>query len=132
MPTDVSTEPAVVKFTTNAPIRIPGQTQYPYTSSAAIAIPVHGHTAVALACTYASCNPSFPATKYTAARIATVATFFIASDRVILYSPPHPECIWGEGITHQHTPQASRFGPSPRPKTPHDSAINFYFTKLSD
>src|SRR5580692_5769329 len=92
---DVATEPAVVRLTRNAPIKMPGQTLYPNTSNAATAIPVHGHTAVALACTYASCRPSFPATKYTTARPATVATFFIASDRVIPYSPPRPHPAGG-------------------------------------
>jgi hypothetical protein len=89
-PNEVATVPTVVKLTKNAPIKTPGQTLYPNISKAAIAIPVHGHTAVALACTYASSKPSFPAAKYTAASPATVATFLCTSDRVIPSSPPRP------------------------------------------
>jgi len=61
MPSDVQTDPAVVTFTSNAPTKIAGHTRYPYSSIAANAIPVGGHTAVALACSKASVSPSFPA-----------------------------------------------------------------------
>ena len=48
----------VVRFAKNAPSAIAGQTRYPSTSTAASAIPVGGQTAVALAFTNASDNPS--------------------------------------------------------------------------
>src|SRR2546422_8250995 len=51
MPRDVATVPAVVIFARYAPAKMPGQTRYPNTRNAARAIPVGGHTAVALACT---------------------------------------------------------------------------------
>ena len=56
-------EPAVAMFARNAPTKIPSQTRYPNTRIAARAMPVGGHTAVALACTKASINPSFAATR---------------------------------------------------------------------
>ena len=49
MPSDVTTEPAVVTLTKKAPTRIAGQTREPKRSAAAIAIPVGGQTALALA-----------------------------------------------------------------------------------
>ena len=39
----------MVKFTRNAPAKITGHTRYPKIRNAASAIPVEGHTAVALA-----------------------------------------------------------------------------------
>src|SRR5262249_1355846 len=62
-PRHVATEPDVVMFATNAPTVTAGQAPYPSRSSPAIAIPVGGHTAVALACTIASSSPSFAVTK---------------------------------------------------------------------
>jgi hypothetical protein len=61
IPIEEATEPAVVMFTTNAPSQIAGHTRYPSSRNATRAIPVGGHTAVALACTKASISPSFPA-----------------------------------------------------------------------
>ncbi len=61
MPSEVATEPAVVTFTTKAPTATAGQARRPSSSSAARAIPVGGHTAVALACTEAKSRPSLPA-----------------------------------------------------------------------
>jgi hypothetical protein len=46
---EVATDPAVVKFTRNAPVKITGQTRYPKIRNAKSAIPVEGQTAVALA-----------------------------------------------------------------------------------
>src|SRR3989441_10258171 len=74
MPIEVATEPAVVRFARNAPRKMPGQTWYPILKNAANAIPVGGQTGVALACTKASFSPSLAATKYTAARVAKIAT----------------------------------------------------------
>jgi hypothetical protein len=62
MPSEVATEPAVVTFTTKAPTATAGHARRPSRSSAASAIPVGGHTAVALACTEAKSRPSLPAT----------------------------------------------------------------------
>jgi len=63
IPRDVATVPAVVIFARYAPAKMPGQTRYPNTRNAARAIPVGGHTAVALACTKASFSPSLAAIK---------------------------------------------------------------------
>jgi len=63
IPRDDAIDPAVVTFTRNAPREIAGHMWLPYRRSAASAIPVGGHTAVALACTKASESPSLPATK---------------------------------------------------------------------
>ncbi len=49
MPRDEATDPAVVTFTRKAPRKIAGHNERPYSRSAASAIPVGGHTAVALA-----------------------------------------------------------------------------------
>jgi hypothetical protein len=70
MPREVAMDPAVVKFTRNAPTKIAGQTRYPRIRKDASAMPVQAHMAVALACTKASFKPSFPATKYTPAKAA--------------------------------------------------------------
>jgi hypothetical protein len=61
MASDVPTVPAVVRFTTNAPIKIAGHARYPSKSIAASAIPAGGHTGDALACNDARCKPIFPA-----------------------------------------------------------------------
>ena len=63
MPSDVHRFPAVVTFARNAPSRIAGQTRGPSSSIEASAIPVGGHTAVALAWTKASMSPSLAAAK---------------------------------------------------------------------
>src|SRR5215510_11855682 len=63
MPSDEATDPAVVTFTRNAPRKIAGHAEYPYSSRAASAMPVGGHTAVALAWMNASDRPILPATK---------------------------------------------------------------------
>jgi hypothetical protein len=63
MPMEVATEPAVVKFTRNAPVKIKGQTRYPKIRNEESAMPVQGQIAVALAWTKASFRPSFPTTK---------------------------------------------------------------------
>src|SRR5580658_6988107 len=87
-----------------------------------MAIPVQGHTAVALACTYANCNPNFPATKYTAARPATVARFFSSSDHFIPHSPPRPRSVshgpvWERESSTAHTHyKASVLGPATGPE----------------
>ena len=61
-PIEVRTVPAVVTLTRNAPMRIAGHTRMPKIRNAAMAMPVGGQTAVALACTNASRRPSLPAT----------------------------------------------------------------------
>jgi len=63
MAREVTTEPAVVRLTRKAPARMAGQTRYPSRRKAARAMPVQGHTALALALTNASFSPSFPAAK---------------------------------------------------------------------
>src|SRR5262249_48899552 len=50
-PSDVATEPWVVRLTRNAPAKIAGQTRGPARRTAASAMPVGGHTGVALAWT---------------------------------------------------------------------------------
>ena len=60
---EVVTEPAVVKFTRNAPTRIPGQMRYPQSRKAASEAPVGSHTAVALGCTKANRSEAFPKKK---------------------------------------------------------------------
>src|SRR5437667_10299498 len=67
MPSEVVTEPAVVTLATKAPMKMLGHIRRPSRSNAARAIPVGGHTAVALACTRASFNPSLAAATYRAA-----------------------------------------------------------------
>ena len=67
IPSEVATDPAVVRFTKKAPTTIAGQTSYPASSRVASAMPVGAHTGVALGLEKASCSPSFPATKYAAA-----------------------------------------------------------------
>jgi hypothetical protein len=62
MASDVATVPAVVRLTRNAPRSTPGQIAGPKIRNAASAMPLGGHTAVALAFTNASCRPIFPAT----------------------------------------------------------------------
>ncbi len=63
IPNEVATDPAVTMFTANAPMKIAGHASVPSRSTAAIAIPVGGHTAVALAFTKARRSPSFAAMK---------------------------------------------------------------------
>jgi cyanate permease len=55
-------EPVVVWFTTNAAAKIIGHTRAPNSKAAAMAIPVGGHTAVALELTNARLSPPLPAT----------------------------------------------------------------------
>jgi hypothetical protein len=49
MPAEVNAVPAVVRFTRKAPARIAGQTRRPSSRKALSAMPVGGHTGVALA-----------------------------------------------------------------------------------
>ena len=63
IPIDEGKSPEVVRLTAKAPMKIAGQTSSPIKRSAAIARPVGGQTAVALALTNASVRPSLPATK---------------------------------------------------------------------
>src|SRR6266508_5211547 len=63
MPSDVATEPAVVTFAKKAPRKIAGQTREPSNTKAASAMPVPGHTELALGYTNASFSPSLAATK---------------------------------------------------------------------
>ena len=63
IPIEVAIPPAVVTFTRNAPSSTPGQTRWPKIKSEAIAIPVGGHTAEALAFTNARLSPILPAAK---------------------------------------------------------------------
>ena len=53
MPSDESTDPAVVRLTAKAPAKIAGQMPRPSSSTAASAMPVGGQTGVAFACTMA-------------------------------------------------------------------------------
>jgi len=62
-PSEVATEPAVVRLTRKAPARIAGHTRRPSTKNAAMAIPVGGQTAVALTWTNARRRPALPAKK---------------------------------------------------------------------
>src|SRR5712664_2656110 len=62
MPIDVSTEPAVVRLTRRAPAKMDGQKRRPMATNVAIAIPVGGHTGVALGWTEARRRLHFPAT----------------------------------------------------------------------
>jgi hypothetical protein len=48
MSKEVFAVPAVVRFTRKAPAKMNGQTPYPIRSNAASAIPVGGHSSVAL------------------------------------------------------------------------------------
>src|SRR5262245_7946652 len=63
---DAATEPDVVRLTTKAPIVTTGQVPRPYRSRVAMARPVGGHTAVALAFTNARSSPIRPAAIYAA------------------------------------------------------------------
>jgi hypothetical protein len=63
IPREVAAEPAVVKFTRNAPSRIPGQIWYPMSSRAVSATPVGSRTAVTLGCMKASVSEAFPRRK---------------------------------------------------------------------
>jgi hypothetical protein len=63
MPKEVKAEPAVVMFTRKALARTPGQTRRPKTRKAASAMPVGGHTGVALTWRNASLSPSLAAMK---------------------------------------------------------------------
>ena len=65
IPREVSIVPAVVAFTKKAPIKIAGMTLGPKIIMEARAIPVGGHTAVALAFAKASVSPNFPEIIYT-------------------------------------------------------------------
>ena len=64
IPSDVATEPALVRFATNAPAKIAGQAGRPIRRHAAMAMPVGGQTAVALGLTAASDSPAFAAITY--------------------------------------------------------------------
>src|SRR2546427_9688797 len=74
MPSEVMRVPAVVRLARSAARNTPGQTQVPMSKRAARAIPVGGHTAVALAFRNARVRPSLAAVKYSAARPAIAAT----------------------------------------------------------
>src|SRR5438309_7690867 len=62
MPIEDRTDPAVVRLTRKAPAKIGGQKRRPSATSVAIAIPVGGHTGVALGWTEARRRLNFPAT----------------------------------------------------------------------
>src|SRR5712692_530320 len=62
MPTEVRTEPAVVTLTRNAPIKMAGQKRRPRAINVATAMPVGGHTGVALGWTEAKRRLSLAAT----------------------------------------------------------------------
>src|SRR5260370_22530735 len=62
MPIEVRTEPAVVRLTRKAPAKMNGQKRKPSATSVAIAMPVGGHTGVALGWTEARRRLNFPAT----------------------------------------------------------------------
>ncbi len=62
IPTATGSE-ATVAFANSAPIQTPGQARSPNRTSAANAMPVGGHTAVAWGATNASASPSFAAPK---------------------------------------------------------------------
>src|SRR6266851_2935007 len=66
MPIEVRTEPAVLRLTRKAPAKMDGQKRIPRATSVAIAIPVGGHTGVALGWTEARRRLNFPATMYAA------------------------------------------------------------------
>src|SRR3974390_2004144 len=74
MPRQVPTPPMVLMLTRKAAREMPGQTRYPRRSRAANEIPAGGHTAVALACTNANFNPSFPVMKYRMAKLMQETT----------------------------------------------------------
>jgi len=63
MPSDVATDPAVVRLARKAPSSTAGEARSPRISSAASAIPAGGQTAVALAWTKARLSPSFAVRK---------------------------------------------------------------------
>src|SRR5262249_5358206 len=73
MASEVPIVPDVVTLTTKAPAATAIHARGPTSRSAARAIPVAGHTAVALALTNASCSPSFPARMYRAVMPAIAA-----------------------------------------------------------
>ena len=73
MPSEVSAVPAVVRLTRKAATNTLGHRPAPPTSSAASAMPLAGHTALALVLPKASESPSLPATKYAAASSASCA-----------------------------------------------------------
>ena len=63
MPSATRAFPDVPRFTRNDATRIAAQTSLPSSSMEAIAIPVPGHTAVALGFTNANASPSLQAMK---------------------------------------------------------------------
>ena len=63
MPIEVATDPVVVTFTRNAPMKMAGQTRGPSNRNEANAIPVGGHTGETVALTMARLRSNFPATK---------------------------------------------------------------------
>lgn len=63
IPTVDGRSPEVVRLTAKAPTKIAGHSSGPINRSEAIARPVGGQTAVALALTNASVRPNLPATK---------------------------------------------------------------------
>src|SRR2546423_6162598 len=89
MPTDVASEPTVVRLTRNAPSRIAGHTSYPSVRNAASVMPVGAHTPVALACTKASRSPSLPATTYTTVRASSTPSRRSTRDPLT----PSPPCL---------------------------------------
>src|SRR5260370_10734175 len=67
MPSDVAMEPAVGRFATKAAMNTPRHMRTPKMRNAASAMPVGGHTPVALPFRYASPNPNFALAHDTAA-----------------------------------------------------------------
>ena len=66
MAAEAAIAPDVLRLTRKAPTVTAGHVRMPNMSRAATAIPVGGHTALALAFTNANERPSRPARKYTA------------------------------------------------------------------
>jgi hypothetical protein len=88
IPSDVATEPAVVTLATNAAEKMAGHIREPRTRKIAIAMPVGGQTALALAWMKARTRPSFAAARCAAK--ATTPPTRVPSIFPSIPSPPRP------------------------------------------
>src|SRR5512145_720760 len=93
IPAETGHDPDTSTLTSNAPAVITGHIRVPSTSSAARAMPVGGHTGLALACRDARRSPSMAAAKYVPPSTTARATSPLPPPRPEEEGEADPPCI---------------------------------------